>query len=247
MLADRRQHLACVRRALEELDVFMFTLGLTEHWRSREDGAVFPLCPGTAGGAFDSAKYEFANSNVGQVVSELEEFIDLLRSVNARARIILTVSPVPLVATAENRHVLVSTTYSKSVLRVAAEAVTRSRSGVAYFPSYEIVTGNFSRGRYFAEDLRSIREAGVRHVMRLFFKHYADHPMREAATANPPASATGGSAAREDGHPAIAAQRRAKRPGANNAGSKIAERDPFYAEMERLVEVECDEEALDKK
>jgi hypothetical protein len=88
------------------------------------------------------------------------------------ARFILTVSPVPLVATMEDRSVLVSTTYSKSVLRVAAEEVAAAQGGVAYFPSYEVITGNHASGRYFAEDLRDVTEAGVAHVMRLFMRHY---------------------------------------------------------------------------
>jgi hypothetical protein len=102
------------------------------------------------------------------------EFIGLLRSVNTVAKVILTVSPVPLIATAEDRHVLVATTYSKSVLRVACDALTRALRNVAYFPSYEIITGPHARGHYFARDLRSITEAGVSHVMRLFLAHYGD-------------------------------------------------------------------------
>ncbi|MES2303044.1 MAG: GSCFA domain-containing protein, partial [Pseudomonadota bacterium] len=84
-----------------------------------------------------------------------------------------TVSPVPLVATAENRHALVATTYSKSVLRVVAEEVARTDSRVEYFPSYEIITGSYSRGRYFESDLRSVTPEGVAHVMRVFMKHFS--------------------------------------------------------------------------
>lgn len=169
--ADREQHLAAVREAFEQLDVFVFTLGLTECWAARKDGAVFPLAPGVAGGTFDHKAYEFTNLTVDDVTSELREFIGLLRSVNPNAHVILTVSPVPLMATAVDQHVLVSTTYSKSVLRVAAQMTTETLDGVYYFPAYEIVTGNFSRGSYFADDLRSIREEGVKHVMSLFFSH----------------------------------------------------------------------------
>ena len=61
---------------------------------------------------------------------------------------ILTVSPVPLVATAAGKHVLVATTYSKSVLRVACEEVCQKAADVMYFPSYEIITGNYNRGSY---------------------------------------------------------------------------------------------------
>lgn len=171
--ADREQHFAAVRRMFEELDVFVFTLGLTECWLSREDGSAYPVCPGTAAGSFDPDKYEFANFGVTDVVADIEGFVTRLKDVNPSARIILTVSPVPLVATAEDRHVLTSTTLSKSVLRVAADIISRAHSHIAYFESYEIITGNFNRGRYFGDDLREVTEDGVNHVMRLFLKHYA--------------------------------------------------------------------------
>jgi hypothetical protein len=171
--ADRRQHFAAIQRAVSSLDVFVFTLGLTETWVSRVDGAAYPLCPGVAGGEFDEARHAFVNLSVSEVVADTEAAIDLIRAMNPKARVILTVSPVPLVATAEDRSVLVSTTYSKAVLRVAAEQVSSGRDYVAYFPSYEIVTGNHAGNRYFASDLRSVTPEGVAHVMRLFMRHYA--------------------------------------------------------------------------
>jgi GSCFA family len=173
LAADRAQHLAAVRRAVEELDVLVFTLGLTEAWLSRIDGAVYPICPGVAGGDFDDTRHEFKNLGVAEVIADMTGAIDFVRGKNPAAKFILTVSPVPLAATAENRSVLVSTTYSKSVLRVAAEELARDRPYVAYFPSYEIITGSYTRGAYFAQNLRDVTDAGVAHVMRLFLKHYA--------------------------------------------------------------------------
>ena len=184
---DRRAHFASVRRAFESLDVLVFTLGLTESWLSREDGAVFPVCPGVSGGDFDPARHVFHNFTVDEVVADLTAFIARLRTVNPTARMILTVSPVPLVATAGDDHVLSATTYSKAVLRVAAETVSRSHRDVAYFPSYEIITGPAARGRYYAEDLRSVLEEGVSHVMRVFMRHYAkDHEAAAAPVPAPP-------------------------------------------------------------
>jgi hypothetical protein len=172
--ADRKQHLAAVRSMFETLDVFVFTLGLTECWRSQEDGAVFPICPGVEGGTFDPLRYEFYNQPVEDVIGDLAAFRDGLVDVNPKAKIVLTVSPVPLVATAETgAHVLSATTYSKSVLRIAAETMRRRFDNVHYFPSYEIVTGAFNRGGYFAKDLRNVTEEGVDHVMRLFMAHAA--------------------------------------------------------------------------
>ena len=171
--ADRAHHFACVRRAVETMDVFVFTLGLTETWVARADGAAFPLCPGVAAGEFDKDHYAFVNLTVADVAADLEDVVKIIRAKNPRVRVILTVSPVPLVATALDRSVLVSTAYSKAVLRVAAEQVTNAHSDVAYFPSFEIITGAHARGRYFDETLREVTSAGVEHVMRLFMQHYA--------------------------------------------------------------------------
>lgn len=170
---SRKIHFEAVRRMFAELDVFVFTLGLTEAWRAKGDGAVFPLAPGVSGGMFDPELVEFVNFGVAEIVEDLKTFVARLSRVNARARVIVTVSPVPLIATYEPRHVMVSTSYSKSVLRVAAEEVARSATNVTYFPSYEIITGSFNRGRYFAPDLRSVTPDGVEHVMRMFFRHFS--------------------------------------------------------------------------
>jgi hypothetical protein len=179
--ADRRQHLAAVRRAFEELDVFIFTLGLTECWTIAADGAALPLAPGVAGGVYDPARYTLVNLGVDDVVTDMTRFIDGLRAINPTATVILTVSPVPLSATALDRHVLVSTTYSKAVLRVAAEQLASSLEAVHYFPAYEIVTGQFARGEYFGDDLRSVTASGVNHVMSLFFTHAAERGTGPAA------------------------------------------------------------------
>ncbi len=185
--ADRAQHFAAVREAFETMDVLVFTLGLTESWESAPDGAVFPACPGTAGGTFDAARHRFRNHTVTEVADDLTAFLSELRAVNARAKVVLTVSPVPLVATAGDGHVLTATTYSKSVLRVAAGMVAQEVPDVAYFPSYEVITGPQARGRYFAEDLRSVTEEGVDRVMTLFFRHATTGGAPEPAAPGPAA------------------------------------------------------------
>ena len=172
--ADRRQHFAAVRKAIESLDCFVFTLGLTECWRSQLDGAVFPVCPGVSGGTFDPNAHEFHNLTFNEVLADLHALWTFVHNINPNARMILTVSPVPLVATASGQNVLTATTYSKSLLRAAAGEFSSNLDDVAYFPSYEIITGSYSKGQYFAPDLRSVTEAGVSHVMRLFLKHYTD-------------------------------------------------------------------------
>ena len=188
LLEAREAHLEAVRRLFETTDVFVFTIGLTESWRAKSDGAVFPVAPGVVATGLDEGAYEFVNFGVDAIRADMRTFVGRLRAVNPAVRIVLTVSPVPLVATYERRHVLVSTTYSKSVLRVVADEIAAEFEGVDYFPSYEIITGNFSRGRYFEDDLREVRPEGVEHVMRLFKKHfYAEDAVAEVAPVAVPA------------------------------------------------------------
>jgi hypothetical protein len=168
---DREQ--TAVRRAVEDMDVFIFTLGLTEAWLSTDDGAAYPVCPSVSGGTFDPRRHRFVNFGVSDVITNLRQCIALIRQKNKTAKMLLTVSPAPLVATLEDKSVLVATPYSKSVLRVAAEEVANADADIAYFLSYEVIAAAHARGRYFAFDLRSVTEEGVGHVMRLFMKHYA--------------------------------------------------------------------------
>jgi hypothetical protein len=174
VIQARDSHLEAVRHLFEQLDVLVITLGLTEAWRSRSDGAVVPLAPGVAAAPPDPHGYEFVNFSVAEVANDLHEFRAKLKGVNPGARIILTVSPVPLAATFERRHVLTATTYSKAVLRVAAEQVAQGRDDVMYFPSYEIVTGNYGHASHFEDDRRTVRQSSVDHVMDLFLRHCTD-------------------------------------------------------------------------
>lgn len=156
------------RDAIETADVFVFTLGLTESWHNR-DGYEYPMCPGTAGGEFDPHRHEFRNQDYVEVRDNLLRAIDAMRAVNPTLRFLLTVSPVPLTATATDDHVLVATMRSKSALRAVAGQVAADVTDVDYFPSYEIINSPVFRGTFFEPNLRSVNPRGVAHVMDTFF------------------------------------------------------------------------------
>lgn len=183
--AARRTHLEAVQRMFRECRIFVFTFGLTECWRSRVDGTVFPLVPGAAGGRFDPERHEFVNLSVHDVMDDMTRFLAALKSVNPDVRVLLTVSPVPLIATYEPQHVLAATTYSKSVLRVAAEMLRQAHDWVDYFPSYEIITGSYTHSFYYESDYRQVNDLGVEHAMRCFVKHFTDAPERGPAPPRP--------------------------------------------------------------
>lgn len=163
-------HLAATLEAFRTCDVFIFTLGLTEGWMSAVDGAVFPACPGTVAGTFDPERHRFVNFDVADVAADLEAFVVALRAINPKVRFVFTVSPVPLIATASGQHVLEANTYSKSVLRVAAEMVCRRLPDVSYFPAYEIVTGPQASEDFFESDRRNVSRKAVETVMEAFLR-----------------------------------------------------------------------------
>jgi hypothetical protein len=162
------QHLARTLDAFRQADVFVFTLGLTEAWVSSLDGAVFPACPGTLAGEYDPARHVFRNFTVAEAKADLLEALSLIRGINADIRYILTVSPVPLVATATDNHVLAATIYSKSALRVVAEEVTLALPWARYFPAYEIVTGPQAPADFFGPDRRDVSREAIETVMGAF-------------------------------------------------------------------------------
>lgn len=180
-------HLARTREAIAIADVLILTFGLTEAWVSSIDGAVFPACPGTIAGLFDPQRHMFKNFCVPEVTRDLNLLLEELRSINSNLRVVLTVSPVPLVATATDAHVVCATTYSKSVLRVACEEASVSNSDVLYFPAYEIIMGAQAPD-FFEPDRRNVARAGIEAVMEVLFAHSTPSTTVKPASSSPAAS-----------------------------------------------------------
>lgn len=169
LFAARAATCAAMRDTLARADLFVFTLGLTESWQNTETGLEYAMCPGTVAGEFDAAQHRFSNANMRVVFRELDRALRTLRRHNKNIRVLLTVSPVPLTATASGKHVMTATTYSKSVLRAVAGQMAEEVKWVDYFPSYEIITSPVFGGQYYAPNQRSVEPQGVDRVMAQFF------------------------------------------------------------------------------
>lgn len=170
---SRQVTLAAIRQAVTTAQVFVFTMGLTEAWQNRKTGAEYAVCPGTIVGEFDPAAHVFVNHRFAALLSDMKAVIQLLAKANRTLRLLLTVSPVPLTATASGQHVLTASSHSKSLLRAVASDLSETFRQVDYFPSYEIVTHPAYRGQFFAPNLRSVLTEGVDHVMTCFFRDQA--------------------------------------------------------------------------
>lgn len=172
LIADDAAHLRNVAAMIRDANVFIFTLGLTETWIEMQTGLALPSTPGCGHGAFDPARHQFHNASLEEVVDELQQSVDLLRRLNSSLHVLLTLSPVPLVATYTPVSAVEATFYSKSLLRQAIAIACASRSNVSYFPSYEIITNPHVIAQNFQADMRSISDAGVARVMAHFRARY---------------------------------------------------------------------------
>lgn len=184
LMASRENTLSAIKNVLAQSDIFIFTLGLTEAWVNKIHGYVYPMCPGSIAGAFDRNSHKFVNYCYQQIYFDLRESFNLIKEINPEIKFLLTVSPVPLTATASNKHVLVATTYSKSTLRAVAGDLTQRRLDVDYFPSYELVASYPFRGMFYMENLRNVSADGVSFVMNTFFNSLGNKRLLSNITMN---------------------------------------------------------------
>lgn len=183
METARADHLAALRDVLQQAQLVVFTLGLTECWIDTATGLALPTAPGTVAGRYDPETVRFHNFTQAEVLADLRATRDLLRAHGLAARILLTVSPVPLTATASGGHVGSATSYSKSVLRAACGELQATDPDFDYFPAYEIITTSAAGGPYFARNGRDPHPDGVETVLGVFAMAHAgaDAPMTASA------------------------------------------------------------------
>lgn len=186
ILKLRKDTLEAMIKSLSEADVFIFTLGLTETWIN-SNGWVYPVCPGTIRGDYDPAVHYMLNYSYNLIVEDLTWVFDEIKKINSNIKFLLTVSPVPLTATASIEHVLPATIYSKSVLRSVAGFLSQTREDVDYFPSYELIASPPVKGEFFEENMRSVRDVGVNFVMQHFERAISPQDVVKATHAKPSA------------------------------------------------------------
>jgi hypothetical protein len=139
---DYENHRRCSCRALTRARVLILTLGLTEIWEDRRDGAVICLPAGpyvSEGG--DMSRYRFRVSRHAENLANLERIHALMTDHNPDCHLVVTVSPVHLWATfRDDADVISASCNSKSTLRAAADEFAARHSNVTYFPAYEMAT-----------------------------------------------------------------------------------------------------------
>ena len=168
----RRELIQMVNRRAAQCRVIFVTLGLVEVWRDIETDTFLNSTPFFNLLELYPERYEVHVTDFAQNVSNLERIHELLsRFGHPGVQIIVTVSPVPLMATFAGHDVVLANTYSKSLLRAVAQHWSAIHDNVHYFPSYEIVM-NSDRAKTWEDDLRHVKPAAVKHIMDVFVRCY---------------------------------------------------------------------------
>ena len=170
---DRKKHLEACRRVFERCKVFILTLGLNECWEYIPDGCVASRFPKSRQHA---ALFRHKTLTVSDNLMYLESFLHILRDQNPGIQLIVSVSPIPCLATgrSKNTHVVTANEHSKATLRIVAEEFTSNNTGVYYFPSYEMVTRCIENP--WDKDQRHVTGDAIERVMELFETMFVKGP-----------------------------------------------------------------------
>jgi hypothetical protein len=177
VMAHRELHLKRLGHVFRKADLFVFTFGLTEAWVHKQTGTVYPTAPGTIAGDFDPEQFVFKNYSYDEIRADFVSFRKRMLTANPDMKFLITVSPVPLTATASGRHVEVASSYSKSTLVAVCGSLREEFDNVDYFPSYEIITSQNARGAYYEANKRSVSSVGVATAMGVFLKSHGYQPV----------------------------------------------------------------------
>ncbi|MCP3972712.1 MAG: GSCFA domain-containing protein [Rhodobacteraceae bacterium] len=163
------------RRIFDDTEVFILTFGLSEVWYDEPTGNVFwRTIPKDA---YDPERHKFRVSTVEENRDNIGAIYRLIRKHRPDAKVIFTLSPIPLIATFRDNSCLTSNSVSKSVLRVAIDEVVRANAHeghLFYWPSYEIVTDVFKLP--YKPDRRHVETRVLRYIMALFEHSWCDSP-----------------------------------------------------------------------
>jgi hypothetical protein len=174
-----------MRAALETSEVVVLTLGVAPCF-FEADGGAFVFLPNGSSTARDYLQTHcvMRTTTVAENVAAIDDILAAIGRISrSGAKVVLTVSPVPLSGSNEFESAIVADCLSKSTLRLAChEAITaRVGKGVAYWPSFEIVRwlgAHFSRETppaFGADDgnTRHVSRWLVKMIVGLFLEHYA--------------------------------------------------------------------------
>ncbi|MGJ5133696.1 GSCFA domain-containing protein [Bradyrhizobium oligotrophicum] len=125
---------------IKQADVFILTLGVAAAFFDRETGAFVLPRPTALNSRALAEKYKFRTASVQENVDNVLYLIEFIRSIRPGIKVIVTVSPVPLLTSFEYESVVQADCLSKSTMRLVAHEVVNNSNleDIWYWPSFEV-------------------------------------------------------------------------------------------------------------
>ncbi len=164
---ERRLQIQSLFRQIRGSTLLIITLGLTEAWFDNERQCYVNQAPPPAILARNSARFLFKPLNYDTSLAMMREAIKMIGRAAPAAKIVITVSPVPIGRTFTADDVIVANMLSKSTLRAVAGALVAEFDGVQYFPAYEMATIS-APDEIWADDQIHVRDDAVGRIVGTF-------------------------------------------------------------------------------
>jgi GSCFA family len=159
---------------LADTDVFILMISSAEIWYDEPSGGVtWRETPGA-----HPTRQKFRTSTFEENRANLRTIYDVVRRHRPQAKIILMLSPIPMIATHRPQSCIVANTVSKAVIRAAMDEVWREvaeEGHLLYCPFYEVIQEGFGAnpyGGHYNGDRRHINDQALDYLIRLFEAYY---------------------------------------------------------------------------
>jgi hypothetical protein len=140
---------------ISQSNIFILTLGVAPAFFDAQTGEFVLPSPNSLNTRVLAEKYTFRTTSVQENIENVKYLIDFIRNISPKINIVITVSPVPLLASFEFESCVQADCLSKSTMRLVAHEIVNNSGydNITYFPSFEIFRwGGSNYSNFYAAD-----------------------------------------------------------------------------------------------
>ena len=160
ILSSLNKATTTAHKEISESTHIIITLGTAWVYRFIETDQIVSNCHKVS-----QKKFLKELMSIDEIVENLASIVAMIKSINAKASILFTVSPV--------RHIkdgIIENSQSKSHLIAALHQIIEPRNNVHYFPSYEIMMDELRDYRFYKEDMLHPNQTAIEYIWEQFDK-----------------------------------------------------------------------------
>ena len=151
----------------QNFTIVFLTLGTNHVYRLKDTGEIVDNCQKRPQSLFTEEEL-----SVDECADYLSKAITLLRQTNPDIHIVLTVSPIRYRKYGYHGSQLSKATLLLAVEKVIGNLENPSRSGLAYFPAYELINDELRDYRFYKEDMLHPSDQAVEYIWQRLSEVY---------------------------------------------------------------------------